>query len=691
MPQNFYSKLERLLKQDARFIDQEGDLLKSNVIDAAYKADKKLVELLLSEKEFKSKFFNVVETEDVQPVRKNFRSYIFNTNKFVEYIQDKNFLADSYTKYRNKIGLNIDGKFLNERKEVALVWPFKDCVLEGGMTKEDEKRKEIFFNEILAQDEIDQLFAPKVLTNWKRYTQDGEIPLNPPFKKGEAERSEAGGFKRDKNGTIRENLIIKGNNLLALHSLKQQFQNKIKLIYIDPPYNTGNDSFGYNDNFNHSTWLTFMKNRLEVARELLREDGAIFIHLDHHELGHANILMDEIFGNENKVQIISIKTASPAGFKTVNPGPIDVTEYILFYTKSKKNFVFKKQYVPVDYNVNYNLFLEKNDDIKKWKFTPLAEKILEINGFKNISEAKKKYGNNWISMQKTMIAQFAFENADNVVSIRDPHKPTQKVKELMEKSKNNGDKVIEHKREDGTLAYFYKGGLLAFYSKKIRELDGEKVATELLTDFWSHISWAGIASEGGVKLKNGKKPEKLIKQIIDMASEKGDIVLDYHAGSGTTCAVAHKMSRPYIGIEQLNYEKNSPEMRLQNVINGDQSGISKAVNWKGGGNFIYCELMKYNEQFIEKIKKADSTKKLLNIWKDMKAKSFLNYNVDIEKFDETIDEFKKFALAKQKRTLFDLLNKNQLYVNLSEIEDKEFKVGEGDKKLNKEFYEQKGN
>ena len=219
---------------------------------------------------------------------------VFNINDFVAYIQDKNFLADSYTKYRNKIGLNIDGKFLNERKEVALVWPFKDCVLEGGMTKEDEKRKEIFFNEILAQDEIDKLLAPKVLTNWKRYTQNGEEKVKE--------------LKRDENGIIRENLIIKGNNLLALHSLKQQFQNKIKLIYIDPPYNTGGDAetFTYNNNFNHSTWLTFMKNRLEIAKDFLREDGFIAIAIDHSELFYLGALADEIFDRENRVGLVTI-------------------------------------------------------------------------------------------------------------------------------------------------------------------------------------------------------------------------------------------------------------------------------------------------------------------------------------------------------------------------------------------------
>ncbi len=306
----FHEKLTDLLKTDSRFVDEDGELVKAAVLDRAWKIDRDLVKILLSDPQIKEKFFEEIEGH-----------WIFNVNTFVEYIADKNFLANSYTRFRNRIGLNIDGKFLKERGEVCLVWPYKDCVLEGGQTKEEEKRKEIFFNKILAQDEIDRLFDPKVLTNWKRYTP-----------KGEQEVSE---IKRYENGVIRENLIIKGNNLLALHCLKNQFRGEVKLIYIDPPYNTGNDSFGYNDNFNHSAWLTFMKNRLEVARELLKPDGALFVQIDHHELGYLIALIDEIFGEENKVQIISIKVASPAGFKTVNPGPIDVTEYLLFYTKDQ--------------------------------------------------------------------------------------------------------------------------------------------------------------------------------------------------------------------------------------------------------------------------------------------------------------------------------------------------------------------
>ena len=546
MPQEFYSKLEKLLKKDSRFVDQEGDLLKSNVIDAAYKADKKLVGLLFSQREFKSKFSSKIK--DV---------LVFNINDFVGYIQDKNFLADSYTKYRNKIGLNIDRKFLNERKEIALVWPFKDCVLEGGMTKEDEKRKEIFFNEILAQDEIDKLLAPKVLTNWKRYTQKGEEKVKT--------------LKRDKDDTIRENLIIKGNNLLALHSLKQQFQNKVKLIYIDPPYNIGGD-FQYNDSFNHSTWLTFMKNRLEIAKQLLSKDGAIFVQIDHHEVAYLNALMDEVFGAENKVQIIAVKVSAASGFKAVNPGPIDVTEFILFYTKSKNDFIFSINYIETGYHKNYNLFLKKVAKIEDWKLLPLKEVVLKENGYKGEKELKDKYGAiSDIAINK-LISDFAFSHADKVVSIRDLHKPSDKVKELQEKSRKHRDKIIPYKKQDGTYTYLINGGALAFYSSKIKKIDGEFRVTELLTNFWNHISWAGIAREGGVKLKNGKKPEKLIRQIIEVAGvKKDDIIMDFFLGSGTTSAVAHKLNVQYLGIEQLNYEDNDTVVRLRNAINGDKT------------------------------------------------------------------------------------------------------------------------
>ena len=658
-----YDSLEKQLKKEPNYVTDNGELKKWVVINQAQNNDAELIGLLLDDKELKAKFFF-----DIKGV------LVFNQSFFVQFLEQKNYLNDSYTSFKNKVGLNIDGKYLKQRNEVALVWPFKDCVLEGGQSREEDKREEIFFNETLAQDEISQLLEPKIFTNTIRYTDKGEKPL--------------GKFNRNEKGIITDNLIIKGNNLLALHSLKEEFAGQVKLIYIDPPYNTGSDAFKYNDSFNQSTWLTFMRNRLQAALTLLSEKGAIYVHIDHHQLGYLNVLLDEVFGKENKVQVIAIKTASPAGFKTVNPGPIDVTEYILFYTKNKSKFEFKKGYVPVSYNANYNLYLDKDDNVSKWKFTPLKEKVISDAGFASEAEAKKKYGDLWSSIVKVMIEDFAYKNASNVVSVRDPHKPTEKLKDLMTKSKNE-EKVLDYQREDGSTMYLYKGGALAFYSNKMQELDGKMEVTELLTDFWNHISWAGIANEGGVKLKNGKKPEKLIKQIIELATNENDIVLDYHLGSGTTTAAAHKLKRQYIGLEQLNYGDNDSVTRMKNVIAGDATGISKAVNWKGGGEFVYFELKKSNQTFIEQIEVAKDTKAVLKIWEEMKVKSFLNYNVDLQKQESHIEDFKTLTLEEQKQHLVELLDKNQLYVNLSSLNDKDFAVSAEEKKVTKDFYQLK--
>jgi adenine-specific DNA-methyltransferase len=269
-----YETLEKQLKKEPNFVTDNGELKKWVVINKAQNYDAELIGLLLDDKELKAKFFL-----DIKGV------LVFNQSLFVQFLEQKNYLNDSYTSYKNKIGLNIDGKYLKQRNEVALVWPFKDCVLEGGQSREEDKREEIFFNETLAQDEITQLLEPKVFTNAKRYTDKGEKPLDK--------------FTRNEKGIITDNLIIKGNNLLALHSLKEEFAGQVKLIYIDPPYNTGKDGFNYNDNFNHSSWLTFMKNRLEVAKELLTKDGSIWMNIDDREAHYLKVLGDDIFGRDN--------------------------------------------------------------------------------------------------------------------------------------------------------------------------------------------------------------------------------------------------------------------------------------------------------------------------------------------------------------------------------------------------------
>src|SRR5690554_5353107 len=269
-----YQTLESQLKKEPNYVSDSGELKKWVVLNKAQNFDEELIELLLKDKTIKDYFFKEIAGVTV-----------FNQNLFIQFLEQKNYLNDSYTQYKNKVGLTIDGKYLKQRNEVALVWPFKDCVLEGGQSREEDKREEIFFNEILAQDEITQLLEPKVLTNAKRYDKDGEKSLDQ--------------FNRNEQGIITDNLIIKGNNLLALHSLKQEFAGKVKLIYIDPPYNTEKDSFKYNDSFTHSTWLTFMKNRLEIAKELLSDNGGIYVQADWNEIHYLKILMDDVFGREN--------------------------------------------------------------------------------------------------------------------------------------------------------------------------------------------------------------------------------------------------------------------------------------------------------------------------------------------------------------------------------------------------------
>jgi len=474
-------------------------------------------------------------------------------------------------------------------------------VLEGGQTKEEEKRKEIFFNEVLAQDEIHRLLDPKVLTNFTRHTAKGKEKVTD--------------FKRDENGVIRENLIIKGNNLLALHTPKTQFRGQVKLIYIDPPFNTGSDSFNYNDSFNHSTWLTFMQNRLHVAKEMLTTDGNIFVHIDVNESHYLKVLCDEILGRENFVQEIIWAYGSPSGGRAAGAKPVNVHDYILHYAKQYE--------------------ARKQNKI----FTPYTDKYIA----------------DW----------FKYKDTDG--------RPYQK---RMRGRDEKGDVIWERQYLDES-----KGIPLTTVWTDIKQVYADPRAykenqaqhAELVKGFLT------------------QKPERLIQRILEMTTDPEDIVLDFQLGSGTTAVVSHKMGRQFIGVEQLDYGENDAVVRLDKVLKGDKTGISKTVNWQGGGDFVYCELMKYNGAFMERIQTAKSSEELLQIWREMAEVSFLNWYVNPEMPEEAVNDFVAIGkepngLEKQKRLLAELLDKNQLYVNLSEIDDTQFKVSEEDKALNKAFY-----
>lgn len=389
-----------------------------------------------------------------------------------------------------------------------------------------------------------------------------------------------------------ENMLIHGDNLLALKALEQDFTGKIKCIYIDPPFNTGAAFEHYDDRLEHSIWLNLMNQRLVILKNLLSNEGSIYVHIDNNEQAYLKILMDEVFGRSNFVQMVSVKRASPAGFKVINPGPLTVTDYILLYAKDKNSLTYKPQRVPVQYDENYDLYIENiNSDPSDWLIKKLTDVLYQKYSFTDWKDAKKAWGNNWKDVRKALLGDLAIEMKDSIVSVRDPHKPSDRIKDMMIKSKDNPNKVFVINREDYDPIYIYNGGSLSFYKEKLREIDGVLTPTEVLTDFWDDINFAGIAREGGVQFKNSKKPEMLIKRVFELGSNENDWVLDSFLGSGTSAAVAHKINRKWIGIELGEHANTHCLPRLKSIVDGsDQSGISKGINWKGGGGFKFYNL-----------------------------------------------------------------------------------------------------
>jgi adenine-specific DNA-methyltransferase len=655
-----YEILEKQLKKEPNFVTDTGELKKWVIISKAQNYDSDLIELLLDEKELKEKFFKKVK--DV---------LVFNHSLFIQFLEQKNYLNDSYTAYKNKIGLTIDGKFLSQRNEVSLVWPFKDCILEGGQSKEEDKREEIFFNEILAQDEITQLLEPKVFTNGKRFSLKGEKQFTK--------------FNRNEKGIISDNLIIKGNNLLALYSLKRELEGQVKLIYIDPPYNTGSDSFNYNDSFNHSTWLTFMKNRMNIAKKLLRDDGVIFISCDDNEYTYLKCICDEVFSADRFENIFHIKVRHENRILRQDIRYQKVIEQTLCYSNKdyKPNRIFNLGKNKDD-DYRFNIVINKNAKPKLEKINEYSVEIYKREDYKLIESDDgnlKEYNiRGSLITQKGSASEFYEQNLRGRKKI-DGLGSLYKVIKLGEKGDGLGYRFIRQPfKETGTNGFYYQG-------KPINQTEEKGNPYPNYYDFEKEFN--NVADEGGVNFRNGKKPEKFIAKLFEIANLKeGDIILDYHLGSGSSVATAHKMGLQYIGVEQIDYGKNDSVSRLKNVINGDETGISKIpeINWKGGGEFVYLELKKYNELFVEKIESAKDSIVLLKIWDEMKEKSFLNYNVDIKKQDENIEEFKKLTFKNQKELLIELLDKNQLYVNLSSLNDEDFKCTEEEKKITKEFY-----
>lgn len=625
--QNLFQELIDLLSSDDRLVS-EGKVMKNKVVELALNLDPLLLKHLLKSESLKKHFFGEVEGV-----------LIFDKIKFQKFVSNKKFLPDSFTAFKNKIGFSINDELLSESNEVVLTWPYKDCVLEGGQDKDDAKRKEVFWNETLAPDQIDRLLSPKVFTNLKKISKDGEC------------------YPDDLS--VNSNLLIKGNNLLALHSLKP-FRGKVKLICIDPPYNKGGDDFNYNDSFNHSTWLTFMKNRLEVAKTLLHKNGTIFIFCDDDEHAYLKVLCDEVMGRESFIATVVWKHSDNSN------------------NDAKK---FSSDH-------NYILVYSNNE---KWESIKLDRGEENASHFSNPDKNPRGPwfdGNpvNSPNPRKNLMYDIPAPNGN---IIKHPPNGWRWNPETLANKMATGE-IFFNEKQTGIKRITYLWEQKALPPSTLWSVEEENAWFDL--DETGHTRQAKSEQKKifeGVptsELFKTPKPERVIKKIIDISTHEGDLVMDFFSGSGTTAAVAMKMKRKFIAIEQMDYIQTFTLPRLVEVVKGEQCGISKDVKWAGGSEFIYCELAQANQFFVDAIQSATSSEELLAIWNTMQEKAFLSYRVNPKSFDQSKNEFFELRLADQKKFLVETLDKNMLYVPLSEIDDATYEISEADKALNKKFF-----
>lgn len=628
METQILNSLHSVLKQFGNKYYTGSYLNKSKVIEDIDKYDEELILAMLNAPLIKKHYFKKIDEYT-----------IFETNKLIETFEMNDYWMDSLTKYTKRIGLTSNGKFLDESSDIVLDFPYKDTILKAGMTKEDIEKDDLkpdepFYNEVIASEEIDIMLDKKILINAKRYDVEGEHEIT--------------------NFDDKDNLIIKGNNLLALHTLKDKYAGKVKLIYIDPPYNTGNDSFMYNDRFNHSTWLNFIYNRLSIANELLSEVGSIWLNIDDDESHYLKVLCDELFGRENFIgNIIWEKKFSPQNDATFFS---DMHDHILVYCKNIDKF--KINLLARTEKMNERYKNPDNDPRGPWSSSDLTVRTYSKEYDYPIETPSGKI----INPPKGRCWRTSKENLSKLIS------------QNRIWFGESGDNVPRLKRFLTDVKQGLTPGTIWKHQEVSHNQEARKEISRLFEDTEYDFSTP--------------KPEKLLQRIIHIGSNEGDLVLDFFMGSATTQAVAMKMNRRFIGIEQMDYINTVSVPRLQKVIEGEQGGISKAVDWHGGGSFIYTELMEKSQGYINQIYKAIDSESLFKIYNLMLKNVDINFKVDLQELEDILE--KEPLLDEQKKLLLKVIDKNQLYYNYSEIDDVNVRdlISDTDYSFNQSFYKE---
>ena len=580
---------------------------------------------------------------------------LIETNKLIETFEMDNYWMDSYTKYSKKIGLTSNGRFLDESTDMALDFPYKDTVLKAGMSKEDIEKEDLlpnepFFNEVIAAEEIDTLLDKKVLVNAKRYTAEGV--------------EDATEFSEE------DNFILKGNNLLGLHTLKDEYAGKVKLIYIDVPYyfkkRIAEDSFKYNSNFHFSTWLTFLQNRLTIAKDLLSEEGSIWINISEDGMHYLKVLTDSIFNSNQFVGTLPRKTRD--GKSDVPFNFSQDFDWILVYTKGRESDAI------VGRKVDRKYYETEDFPGRPWRTADLTKQ----------TTPKERPNSDFTMINPKSEKEYPVN----------PKRSWAVTKETFEEWYNKGGIGFP---DD----YDFMRGNRPFRRVFKDEDEAKDKPTAVYSDFLMREFITTLLT--GAKNKGGNdeieqlftrddfdyaKPESLIKAIIEVTTKENDLVLDFFMGSATTQAVAMKMNRRFIGIEQMDYINTVSVPRLQKVMEGEQGGISKDINWQGGGSFVYAELMEKSKGYLESVLEAENTDSLKQIYQLMLENVDLDFRADLEAIQEMLND--GISLDDKKRLLVKVIDKNQLYYNYSEIDDANVRdlISDTDYAFNQSFYKE---
>jgi adenine-specific DNA-methyltransferase len=628
MLQNLFEDLQRLLATNPKFLVDDV-LSKDKVAESALALEPELLEMLLKENSLKAHFFE-----------KSGSVLVFDKVKFQKFILNKDFLPDNYTAFRNKVGLVSNDEYITESSDVVLVWPYKDSVLEGGQDKDDAKRTEIFWNLTLAPDQISRLLSPKALKNIEKFGSNGKSV-------------------KVEEISDRDNLLIRGNNLLTLHTLKERYRNKVKLIYIDPPYNpdSKNNTFTYNNSFNRSTWLTFMKNRLEVAREFMAQDGSLIVAIDENEQAHLGVLLKEMF-RDYEVHCITI-VHNPRGVQGTNFSYTH--EYAFFVIPRGKKSISSTtiEEGEVDWSNLRNWGAESERSDAKNCFYPIIVENGRIVGFGDVEPDNSHPKQNTVKGKQIYVYpidingierkwRYARQSVDAIAGMLKTKQVAERLEIEIGKTFGTFKTVWQNKKYDANV----------YGSQILKDLvpDSEFLFPKSLWNVYDCIS--AVVGE-----------------------DKDAIVMDFFGGSGTTAHAVLELNktdggqRRFILCEQMDYVETVTKERIRQVILRNESD-----------SFIYAELADANEEFVRKIKNSNSLDDLSKIWTEMQERAFLSHRATSVVQSSTTESLNSLNKQEFATFLLEILDHNMLYVPFSEIDDEQYGLDQATRNINKKMF-----